>query len=274
MNTKKIILIVTILVVVLLGAWLVYGMFRGGDNTNTDLDSNQNNNETSEEGRISENNDRRAETEQKNDNFKQAVASNDSDNCIDLDQDMRNGCITQLAINKSDIDLCQEISDVEKLDYCKSRTYHKIAIENNNINNCALIEDSFWHKSCLNKIIDNNDLNRSICDEINDFEDAKACEDRILFFEAVETENCNLLEGEMKEECESSFNNNNEQEEEILEEVVNNEEELRNMDSDSDGLSDFEEINTYGTDPNNPDTDGDGYLDGEEVENGFDPLST
>jgi len=43
-------------------------------------------------------------------------------------------------------------------------------------------------------------------------------------------------------------------------------------DSDGDGLSDFDEINIYGTDPNNPDTDGDGMSDLFEVEYGFDPL--
>ena len=49
------------------------------------------------------------------------------------------------------------------------------------------------------------------------------------------------------------------------------EEELKSMDSDDDGLSDYDEINIYKTDPNNPDTDGDGYSDGEEVNNGYNP---
>jgi len=43
-------------------------------------------------------------------------------------------------------------------------------------------------------------------------------------------------------------------------------------DTDEDGLSDGEEVNTYHTDPNNADTDGDGVSDGEEVANGTDPL--
>jgi len=38
-----------------------------------------------------------------------------------------------------------------------------------------------------------------------------------------------------------------------------------NPDTDGDGLSDGEEVNTYNTDPTNPDTDGDGLNDGEEV---------
>jgi len=39
----------------------------------------------------------------------------------------------------------------------------------------------------------------------------------------------------------------------------------RFTDSDRDGLTDFLEENTYGTDPNNPDSDGDGLRDGDEV---------
>jgi len=42
------------------------------------------------------------------------------------------------------------------------------------------------------------------------------------------------------------------------------------LDSDNDGLTDFEETN-FGTDLNNPDTDGDGYSDSEEIKNGYNP---
>jgi hypothetical protein len=44
------------------------------------------------------------------------------------------------------------------------------------------------------------------------------------------------------------------------------------LDSDNDGLTDYQEINIYHTDPHNPDTDGDGYLDGAEVNAGYNPL--
>ncbi|MFA6382038.1 MAG: CAP domain-containing protein [Candidatus Buchananbacteria bacterium] len=47
---------------------------------------------------------------------------------------------------------------------------------------------------------------------------------------------------------------------------------LLNIDSDKDGLTDYEEINIYGTDPNNPDTDQDGVSDGDEVKQGRNPL--
>ncbi|MEW6681846.1 MAG: HYR domain-containing protein [Nitrospirota bacterium] len=43
-------------------------------------------------------------------------------------------------------------------------------------------------------------------------------------------------------------------------------------DSDEDGLSDADETNLYGTDPNNPDTDSGGVWDGDEVRAGTNPL--
>lgn len=43
-------------------------------------------------------------------------------------------------------------------------------------------------------------------------------------------------------------------------------------DTDGDGLSDRDEVITWKTDPLNPDTDGDGYTDGNEVKNGYNPL--
>lgn len=44
------------------------------------------------------------------------------------------------------------------------------------------------------------------------------------------------------------------------------------LDSDNDGLNDFEEEMVYFTDLNNPDTDSDGFSDGDEVRNGYNPL--
>lgn len=45
-----------------------------------------------------------------------------------------------------------------------------------------------------------------------------------------------------------------------------------NHDSDGDGLSDYDEIFIFGTNPLNEDSDADGYPDGLEIESGFSPL--
>jgi hypothetical protein len=45
------------------------------------------------------------------------------------------------------------------------------------------------------------------------------------------------------------------------------------LDGDHDGLSDFDEINVFSTDPNNQDTDNDGFKDWFELNKGFSPLN-
>ncbi|MDF1497954.1 MAG: hypothetical protein P1P85_01170 [Patescibacteria group bacterium] len=47
---------------------------------------------------------------------------------------------------------------------------------------------------------------------------------------------------------------------------------INNADTDGDGLTDFIEIRNWKTNPLESDTDGDGYFDGQEVEGGYDPL--
>jgi len=46
------------------------------------------------------------------------------------------------------------------------------------------------------------------------------------------------------------------------------------IDSDGDGLTDAQEINTYKTDPQKKDTDGDSYPDADEIKNGYNPLGS
>ncbi|PKM91014.1 hypothetical protein CVU82_04425 [Candidatus Falkowbacteria bacterium HGW-Falkowbacteria-1] len=49
---------------------------------------------------------------------------------------------------------------------------------------------------------------------------------------------------------------------------------LYNPDADTDGLSDYEEVMIFGSDPLSSDTDGDTYFDGEELMNGYSPIGT
>jgi len=67
--------------------------------------------------------------------------------------------------------------------------------------------------------------------------------------------------------------NKGDKDKDIVSDVANFDETTNHLvDTDNDGLSDYEEINIYGTDYNNPDTDGDGYFDGLEIKNNYSPL--
>lgn len=52
----------------------------------------------------------------------------------------------------------------------------------------------------------------------------------------------------------------------------NADERLKNIDTDQDGLNDFEELNQYETSPYLPDSDSDGVTDKAEIDRGTDPL--
>ena len=54
--------------------------------------------------------------------------------------------------------------------------------------------------------------------------------------------------------------------------MVNDLLELQNMDTDKDGLTDYDEMYIYKTSPYLADTDSDGYLDKDEIDSGHDPL--
>lgn len=60
-------------------------------------------------------------------------------------------------------------------------------------------------------------------------------------------------------------------EKQIASEEKNSDQELKNKDTDSDGLNDYDELNIYGTSPYLEDTDGDAANDGEETKTGEDP---
>lgn len=58
------------------------------------------------------------------------------------------------------------------------------------------------------------------------------------------------------------------------EDFVNLENVFKEVDTDRDGLSDYDEVITYKSDPNKKDSDGDGYTDKEEVDAGYDPTGS
>ncbi len=115
--------------------------------------------------------------------------------------------------------------------------------------------------------------------------DKRECEDKVAFVTAVVSDGeCSAIGSDsLRENCENQKSGG-----QSFEDVVENGkasdcarfEEYEKacldffhiLDSDDDGLSDYDEEVIYKTDRKNADTDGDGFNDGEEVQNNFDPL--
>lgn len=91
----------------------------------------------------------------------------------------------------------------------------------------------------------------------------------LFIFENVDTYSVYQKMEEEVEELLERLKDDVERTENILRERVG--EEL-NKDSDNDGVTDYDEINIYNTDPHSADTDRDGFNDGAEILNGYDPL--
>jgi len=109
----------------------------------------------------------------------------------------------------------------------------------------------FRNLSQTNKTIHNNPLSENSGLE-NLIEDEPEIEDEYL----------------LEEEPNPNISN---EEEDII--INNNKEvDISVLDSDGDGLTDYQETEIWGTDPYNPDTDGDGYSDFDEIKAGYNPL--
>ncbi|MCK4540354.1 hypothetical protein KAU09_04335 [Candidatus Parcubacteria bacterium] len=120
----------------------------------------------------------------------------------------------------------------------------------------------------------NNNCHTVVCPQLYRCEDGRAiCDNGLCIFEVGAIED--FIKEETPVEISTSTRKNETLNQatgtEALEGICLDEECLNLLDSDNDGLSDYDENNVYFTNPELSDTDGDGYSDGDEVKNGYDP---
>ncbi len=166
-----------------------------------------------------------------------------------------NDCISSVAFLRKAQNSCDEIND-EKI---KIECVNSILQEGNAeaVNKCWLLDsDSFIKCSRELFLIYAKPEN---CLRLKSSEVQKACESVFYYETAVvqgDTELCKKVTNEkLNLYCIKNINAMD-----------------KTLDSDNDGLTDYEERNVYKTDPNKNDTDGDGYSDGIEIRNGYNPL--
>lgn len=163
-----------------------------------------------------------------------------------------NDCIFATAFITRIDDFCGEIQDLEDRIACSNTILSQKAPEE--IDKCRLLEQREAQSACLINIFyiyqAPDDCALLMTDKLR-----ISCLDSVYYRQAVYKQNeglCyNINDQAMRQYCLDTLSSN--------------------IDTDSDGLSDYQEENIYNTDLKNPDTDGDGYLDGDEVRNGFNP---
>lgn len=282
MTKKKIILISVILILVILSLFFAFNKNIFVNKKNGDIDLSNNNQLVEPSDVENKNNESASSTDEQageevdpelellkakinkiNNLYSQAKANNDISYCKEMedgsDTDL---CLELMSRQLKDEKVCDDISQVDKIESCKDKVIRQKAIDSGKLVECEKINDNNYLLDCINHLIDEH--NYSNVDDCKDLsgEAKKYCVYNINLSLAVKNKDCSIVSDEFKENCNK-----------IIDQIsgnisINND----NIDSDGDGLTDKEELEIYGTDPNNPDTDGDGYLDGEEVKSGHDPL--
>lgn len=202
----------------------------------------------------------------KNESAKNATSTQFSE-CADInDASKRDNCVYVQASKSSDPSACASINNNELLQSCKNNAMYDIAKSDDD---CRKISDAAIKNKCFLKVVS--------------FEGFKSCNnsvecmDEVRYNEAVssgQSARCMVIANQKtRDKCLKATDTA--------------------TDTDKDGISDYNELNLYRTnpgkadsdndgyadgqeaailtDPNNPDTDGDKHKDGEEVRDGFNP---
>lgn len=168
-----------------------------------------------------------------------------------------------------------ECGAAKNKDVCKAQLTKNKAVQTQEAKVCASLSDDV-KDDCLWGVA-NAKKDASVCAGLQNKENAAQCADGVVRDIAIEKKDlgmCDKIKAEdAKQACQQTI-----QGPITSENCVARGKEiafcdmLKIDDSDFDGLSTADEINTYHTNPRLADTDGDGYKDGDEIKSGHDPL--
>jgi len=207
--------------------------------------------------------------------YQNAVVSQNPDNCLTLiDDHKRDYCLFTIAKTQFKAEICERIKKDRTKELCLMET--GIVSSDDEICDEYFMNTPFLRKKCKDKVkvfdIIRNKKDIRLCQEIRLLEYGPLCYSYLL----CEGQSCDVIEdSKEKEVCQCKMIITNARSEEDCQKIIsencrkvcsimvqNNGD--RDIDSDNDGKSNFEELN-YRLDPFNPDTDGDGLKDGEEI---------
>ncbi len=205
MKNKNKLFIILIVILLIIFSIFVYFLLKKTDekkDSDIDLDKEELVKEEEEE-LISETQKRVNTTREINEIYNKAVDSQDYNMCLEIeDEKSRNNCISKISLDTLNVDLCVNIESSEDRKNCSSRVYHGLAINSNNINACSQIDVNFWFRSCIDKLVKQNDYNIDLCQEIYSIEHREYCIGHIQFYKASINNDCSLIDDpDLRHEC-------------------------------------------------------------------------
>lgn len=189
----------------------------------------------------------------------------DTSYCHGLSGSDFDSCVVVAALAAKDLTACQVVIDSAKQEVCRQVVSLAKAKEADSFEACASIDDPELAAGCQVAWISARVLRgECVAPPMSEEECATA---NVLkpAIEAKDPALCYSIEAE--ETLELCL----EVVEALVPSTVASEPDIT-TDTDGDGLSDYEEVNTWKTDPSLSDTDGDGYDDATEVKGGYNPL--
>ena len=204
---------------------------------------------------------------------KKARELQDVNVCLQASESFAEDCVSGIAFDLLDDDLC-ELLEGEVFESCWDSVIYQRVINDSYYPGCEVFFDRSLTSRCQ-LAVSSDIAQEGGCAEGG--VDPVLCDDEIWLQQAVDSGNytaCNWLATQTGiENCREMFGIiDNDGDGLTLYDEYFAQTSDASADTDGDGLSDFEEVEEYGTDPTSVDSDEDGYSDGEEVASGFNPL--
>ncbi len=182
-------------------------------------------------------------------------------------------CAMLAAIAAADASYCDKISDATKKAACNDAALSSVASADRQYDDCRLYSTTQRQDQCRDEFVIRAVV-QGVCDPA--FMDDVSCDAAEVVARAIAVRDpdlcLSLSENDFQDTCVEVVgvaDRDLDGLDELEEESAGSSD--RSIDSDNDGLTDADEVNTYGTNPASADTDGDGFTDGTEVNSGYNP---
>jgi hypothetical protein len=192
--------------------------------------------------------------------------------CVDLTGAALDSCLTLAALSAHDPDICEGVGVEEKRLACSDAAVSAIPASERTYDTCDLYSTEERQQRCREGYVTAMLVSGTCASEVMTAEQCAVSEVVARAKAAKDPDVCNELGDSYAGFCKDLVGVADRD----LDGLTESEERTygtddRSIDSDSDGLSDADEVNIYSTDPANQDSDGDGFPDGTEVNSGYNP---